>query len=185
MSKKASKAKAANGEKETVSKTFRIPRELDEVLIEDASSSSRTATDQFIWILRKYAEFDRLAQRFGFATVNKPTLRALFEAIPEEKARELGISQSDRVEALTEFWYGKKDLDSVLGIVDMTSKYGNLYGYTTTRTDHELTIVIRTDLGAKAALFAANYWKHGIAKALGVTPKVEVVENQVTLAIPL
>ncbi len=169
----------------TVLKSFRIPKEIDEVLVSDAKEEGRTVTELHNSLLSKYTEFDRLAKKFGFVTVSKQTFGAILDALPEEKIRELAISQSSRIEELALFWFKKKDLGAFMGVMDIFSRYMRMSEYTTSRTDSELIITLRTDLGKKAPLFTSVYLERGITRLLGVTPKVEVVENEVTLKLPL
>ena len=166
-------------------KSFRLPPKLVEVLLTDARENSRTATEQLVWILRNYAEFDRFAPKFGFVTLSRRTFKAIVDAIPEEEIQEIAIKQSVRLSELMEFWFKKKDLDALLAALELFSKHLRLMEYAISRTNHDLTITMRTDLGKKAVLFAAAYWEAGISMTLGIAAKVEVGENQFTLRLPV
>jgi len=161
-------------------KTFRIPKELDEILTEDARDNGRSQTDQYVSVLRNYVKYDRLARKFGFVSITKGTLRALMEALPERELREVAATQSSRVEALAEFFFKKKDVDAILEAVDVFSKYGGLFEYTTAKVDGELTITMRTELGNKGAVYLAEFWREALSRTVGPVRKVEVVENQAT-----
>jgi hypothetical protein len=172
-------------DEKTVMKTFRLPQTLVEVLASDSRENNRTATEHLVWVLRNYAEFDRFAPKFGFVTLSRRTFKAIVDSLPEERLREIAITQSVRIGEFMEFWFKKKDLDTLLATIEIFSKHLRLMEYTMSRTDHELSLTMRTDLGKKAVLFAAVYWETGIAKTLGMSPKVEVGENQVTLRLPI
>lgn len=166
-------------------KTFRIPEELDEVLSEAARDNDTSLTEQYVLVLRNYVRYDRLARKFGFVSLSKSTLRALLEALSEEQLREVAASQSGRVDALSEFFFKKKDRDSVLGVIDLFSKYGGLFEYTTALTEGELVVTLRTDLGSKGAFYLAQFWEPALKSILGPVQKVEIVENQVTFWVKL
>ena len=164
----------------TVMKTFRIPKELDDVLTQDARDGGRSQTDEYVSVLRNYVKYDRLARKFGFVGITKETLRALMEALSEKELRRVAAAQSSRVEALAEFFFKRKDVDAVLEAVDVFSKYGSLFEYSVARTDHELTITMRTELGSNGAIYLAEFWERALSSMVGPVRKVEIVENQVT-----
>ena len=168
----------------TVMKTFRIPKELDDVLTEEARDTNRSVTDQYVSVLRNYVKYDRLARKFGFVSLSKTTLKALLDALTEEQLREVAASQSSRLEALAEFFFNKKDLDVVLEAIELYSRYAGLFEYTTSKTDHEVVITLRTELGNKGAIYLAEYWERALERMLGPIRKLETVENQVTIWLP-
>ncbi len=133
----------------------------------------------------RYKDFDRFAKKFGFVSVSRRTFKAIMDSLTEDKVRELAISQSSRVEELVSFWFKRKDLDAVMATIDLFSKHLRLFEYTTSKIDSEMVITFRTDLGRKAVLFASVYFERGIARVLGVAPKIEVAEDQVTLRLPI
>ncbi len=178
-------ALAKSKNRRTVLKSFRIPREIDEILAGDAKEEGRTLTELHNSLLARYVSFDRFARKFGFVTLSRGTFKAIIDALPEDKLRELAISQSSRIEELVIFWFKKKDLDAVMAAIDLFSRHLHMFEYTTSRSDGELVVTMRTDLGKKAALFASLYWERGIARVLGATPKVEVSNDQVTLKLAL
>jgi hypothetical protein len=178
-------ALAKTKRKRTVLKSFRIPRETEEALYADAKEAGGTETDILNSLLTKYIEFDRFAKKFGFVTVSRGTFKAIMDALPEEKIRELAVSQSSRIEELAVFWFKKRDIETFIRIMDIFSKHMRLSEYTLSRTRSDLILTLRTDLGNKAALFASVYLQRGIEKLLGLTPEVELVENEVTLKVPL
>jgi len=168
------------GERTTM-RTFRIPRELDAVLTAEAAESNRSVTEQYVSVLRNYVKYDRLARKFGFLSLSRATLRSLLEAIPEADLRGVADSQSSRLEALVEFFYKKKDVGAVLESLDLYSRYAGLFEYTTSQTDHELIITMRTELGNKGAIFLAEYWRRALERIFGPVQRIETVENQVTI----
>jgi hypothetical protein len=165
-------------------KTFRLPKRLAEVLAADADEKNITTTDLLVSILTRYVEFDRDFDRFGFVTVNKNLLRALVDALPEEMLRDIAISQSVVVEEFVNFFFKKKDVDSILAAISMVSKYLRTFEYTVARNDREVTIAMRTNLGRKFNYFLGTLWDKGIARTLGVAPRVELEENQITFVLP-
>jgi hypothetical protein len=169
----------------TVIKSFRLPRQLTEVLAADAEERNTSVTELLVSILSRYVGFDKNAEKYGFITVSKTSYRALIDALSEEQIREIAASQSVGFGEFVEFWFKKKDLNSVLDAVGVMSKYLRSFEYTTSRDDREVTITLRTDLGRKFALFIATAWEKGIARTLGISPKVEIAENQAIIKLAI
>ena len=166
---------------QTIMRTFRIPRNLDAVLAAEAREGNRSVTEEYVSVLRNYVKYDRLARKFGFVSLSRGTLKALLEAIPEPELRQVAASQASRLEALVEFFYKKKDLDAVLESIELYSRFAGLFEYTTAKTDHELIITMRTEMGSKGAVFLAEYWRRALERIFGPVQRIENVENQVTI----
>jgi hypothetical protein len=166
-------------------KSFRLPKELAEVLTADAGEKNTTVTELLVSILTRYAEFDRKSDKFGFVTINRNYLRALLDALPEEKIRDIAASQSVGVEEFVNFFFKKKDIDSILAAMSIISKYTRTFEYTVSRSNTEVTVAMRTNLGRKFNYFIGTLWDKGIARTLGITPKAELGENQVTFTLPI
>jgi hypothetical protein len=133
----------------TVTKSFRIPRHIVEILASDARDNGVTATDLLVSILTRYAGYDRLAEKFGFIVINKGLLGVMLDALPDERVKEIAISQSEAILEIAEFWFKKKDLDAVLASIDLFSKYMRRFEYTTSRNENEQVITMRSDMGRK------------------------------------
>ena len=170
--------------KRMVIKTFRLPADLVGALATDAEKGGTTVSGQLVSILTRYAEFDRFAQRFGFVTVNRGLFKAIVDEMTEDRIREVATSQSETIDEMVEFWYGKRDVESVLAIIDVFSRYMRRFEYTVTRRENELLVTLRSELGRKLALFMGTYWSEGISRVLDKKVGVEVARNQVTLRIP-
>ena len=169
----------------TILRTFRIPRGLDEVIAADAKKEGKNNTDLLVSILTRYVGFDRYAEKFGFITLNRRTFQALVDAIPVEKLREIARSQAGGMEDLMQFWFKKSDAEAVLGAIDIFSKYLRGFEYTTSMSSGDVVVVMKSELGMNATIFAAAYWEEATSRALGVAPKVETRGSTVILRFPM
>ena len=169
----------------TTTKTFRVPNGILEVLSADAEENGTTVSDLLVSILTRYVDFDREARKFGFVTVSKNTFKALFDSLPDEKIREIALAQSVGIEEFVDFWFKKRDINSVLATLNVVSKYQRVFEYTATKNDSELTITIRSDLGKKFIHYIRTAWEKGMASTLGVAVRVEEEQNQLTFVLPM
>ena len=178
------KAAKTKHNSKTVTKTFRLPSALVDTMSSDAEKNNKTLTGMIVDVLTHYARFDRFAEKFGFVTMSRGLLKELVDSLPEERIREIAESQSEVIAEMVEFWHENRDMESLLDIVDIYSRYMRRFEYTAARDGHETVVTLRSDLGRKFSVFMGAFWAKGINRVLGVDPKVEVTKNQVTLRIP-
>jgi hypothetical protein len=166
-----------------VLRTFRLPRELDEVLVSDARQSNLTMTDMLISILTKYEQYDRVAQKFGFVAFSRGGFETLLEALPDDTIAAMGSSSAVDVIEFIDFRYKKRDLSSLLGTIRILSKYQRMFDYETSQDESGVTVLMRTPLGEKFVLLMAERWKAVVTAVLGAAPLVKMSKNQVTFRI--
>lgn len=140
-------------------------------------------TDILVSILTKYDQFDRFAQKFGFIGLGRGTFKAIVDALPDDKIIEIASSNAVNVEEFIDFRFKKRDLNSLMGAIEILSKYQHRYDYDFARDDYGATITLRTDLGEKYTLFMSEQYRVVIAKVLGVAPLIREGKNQVILRI--
>lgn len=169
----------------TVLRTFRIPEELDKVLKADAKEQGRTRTELLLSLVTRYVGFDRYAAKFGFITLNKRNFKAIIEAIPDEKLSEIAKSQASGLKEMIQFWFRKSDMESLLGAIDIFSKYLRGFEYTLSRSDKEVAVTMHSDLGMKCTYFASCYWQEAITLTVGINPELEVHNDSITIRIPI
>lgn len=169
----------------TTNKTFRLPNQILEILSADAEANSTTVTDLVVSILRRYVEFDREAKKFGFVTISKNTFKNLLDSLPEKKVKEIAFAQSISIMEFLDFWFEKRDINSVLAAMNIISRYQGVFEYTVSRKDNEVMITMRSGIGKKFIHYMRTAWEQGLASVLGVTPRVREGENQLTFILPL
>src|ERR1700740_2566068 len=114
--------------KQTVMRSVRIPRELDDVMRRDAESRGISFSSLVSEIFTKYVEWDRLSVKFGMISIPKQACRKLCEILSEEQASMWG-KDTGRVTALesAQFWYKKHNTRAFLKLIELASKYSNSY----------------------------------------------------------
>jgi hypothetical protein len=167
----------------TVLRTFRVPRELDEALAVGAKRENLTMTDVLVSILTRFEQYDRFIEKFGFITFNRRTFKAIMDALPDDKLIEIASSNAVDVEEFIDFRFKRRDFESLMGCIDIFSKYRRRFDYDLARDDLGVTITLRTDIGEKDTLFLSQQYKAVITKVLGVAPIVKMSKNQVAFRL--
>jgi hypothetical protein len=134
-------------------------------------------------IFRKYAEFDRLAERTDMVTLNKYMLRLLIESIPKdtlsEKAFEFG-KQAGHDNLL--FWKKKVTVETLREYISNTlCEYCNLAEYDIEGdTD---TFVLTHDLGPQGTVFLKSYIDGVITGCLGQKVPIQGTGSTITFSL--
>lgn len=105
------KSRKFSKRKKTVTRTFRIWEEWDEVLRKDAERQGISVNVLMNLILRRYARFDRLGRDGNFISLTKHAFRDIIEGIPLERL------------ALTGEKTGSKDVLDVLDMLGLPSSF--------------------------------------------------------------
>jgi hypothetical protein len=100
-----------NKAKQTVTRTFRIRAEWDEVLKKDSESQGISVNVLMNLILQRYACFDRLARGRNFISLTKHAFRNIIEDIPLEHLALAGENT------------GSKDAQDILDMLGLPSNY--------------------------------------------------------------
>jgi hypothetical protein len=177
------KTRPSNQDARTVLRTFRLPRELDEVLVAGAKEENKTLTDILVSILTRYHQYDRLNQKFGFITFSRGTFKSIIDALPDDKIIEIASRNAFNIEEFIDFRFNRRDLESLMGSIEIFSKYRHRYDYEFERDNLGVTITLRSDLGEKYMLFVSEQYNAVITEILGVAPLVKMSRNQVTFRI--
>jgi hypothetical protein len=131
--------------------------------------------------LRRYVEYDVLAENFGLITVSKALLKTLFALMTEEQARELGRkSGSEGGPALVTFWYKTFDLENAIkAIGKITSEYGRNFSFNSSFDGKTHVLVMRHESGRNASAYYGESVK-AVFGLLGLDCRLEEHEDQVT-----
>jgi len=140
-------------------------------------------TDIMVSILTKYERLDRFFQSFGFITFSRRGFKEIIDVLPDAKIKELASNNAASVVEFIDFRFKKRDLDNLIGTLEILSKYQRKFDYDLLRNNSGVVITLRTDLGEKFTLFLSEQYRAVITDVLGVAPIVELGRNQVTFRI--
>ena len=106
--------------KETVTRTFRIRAEYDDVLRKEAERRGISANVYMNLILRRCASFDSLARGHNVISLTKRAFHEVLEGIPLEHLAQAGEKT------------GSKDIQNILDMIGLPSNYDS-FNYLVTR----------------------------------------------------
>jgi hypothetical protein len=141
------------------------------------SDRQKVSVNQIVNVaLRRYTEWEILADMIGMIDIHDKTVARLFESITEEKARELG--RDSGVNAWTEmvaFMFKTVNYDTIIKTLEIRSRYGHWFIFDHTQDKDTDIIILKHQQGAKVTAFLAEALKCLLLRT-GV--RVEIVESE-------
>ena len=169
--------------KETVMRSVRISRKLDDVLRRDAESRGISISSLVSEIFTKYSEWDRLANKFGVVTLSRGAFRGMWEIAGKEKAVSIGREGGSRVATeVAHFWFKRLNTGTFLNLIELFGKYTKIFEYEVeSRDGREYTITVHHEINDAYSVYLENWFQSAIEAFIGVKPKTKVSRNSVVV----
>jgi hypothetical protein len=174
--------------KETILRTIRIDKDLDDALNKDASEHGVSENALISSILVRYIDWDRYSQKFGRVSLPNEALKAIIEATEPGKLK--GAAEEFAASVPKDyimFRYGKLDLEACLLHLSFLSRYAGLFNYEVQiEQERNYTITIHHKFGEKWSYWLKESISIGMFKnILGITPKIHLGKGSVVFTFLL
>jgi hypothetical protein len=169
--------------KQTVMRSVRISRELDNVLRRDAENRGISFSALVSEIFTKYAEWDRLANKFGVVTQSRSSFRGMWEIVGKEKAVSMGKEGGSRAATeVAQFWFKRLNARSFFKLIELFAKYTKSFEYEVeSRDERDYMITVHHDINETYSIFLKNWFESAIQIFVGVTPSTKVSLNSIVV----
>ncbi len=77
------------------------------------------------------------------------------------------------------FWFKKNTLENYLKYISLLCRHGGFGQFEIEQEAGEYTITLIHELGEKWSNFLANWMKVGVKSAIGMVPRIDVMQNSV------
>ncbi|MGH2639014.1 MAG: hypothetical protein ACRDF4_07015, partial [Rhabdochlamydiaceae bacterium] len=173
---------SSNRAKKSVLRTYRMTAELDKILQNDAKSKKTTPNALVGSIFTKYAEWDRFVEKFGFVSISSLFVKKLLESSSEEQIAETGIELGERLpKEMSQFWFKKVDVDSLLALMSLFCTYGGAGQYELETDGKNYTAMARHELGERWSLLLKNLLKQAFFSSIGIVPQFETRKELIVM----
>jgi hypothetical protein len=164
--------------KKTVLRAVRLVKELDDVLQEDAEAIGVSASALINRIVKKYVEWDRQAEKFGFFSIATETFESILNEIDDKKLENIATTLGSTMpESVTMFWFKKLNLDSFLRIVSLFGKYSGQFVVATDYKEGNYVVTLHHNLGKKWSIYLGSFISQFVKTALKVFAHSNVTDN--------
>jgi hypothetical protein len=158
----------------TVLRTIRLGADISEKMEAKAKASGSSVNSLLSSLVTRYAEWDELAERFGFIDISKESFRVFLDAVDEEKLKQITAERIATIWSdLLRFWFGEVTPDSFVKMLARMSTYGWWLEMEPRISGREYLLVIRHDFDMKFSLFLKWTFESVIRTLLKATPQVD------------
>lgn len=132
--------------------------------------------------MTKYSEWDRFADKLGYASLPKVFFRDLLDATDDETILKLaGRPGVEHASEVIHFCFKKINLETLLSYIFINSEYANLGQFELENDQRNYTISVHYEYREKWSKFLETFFDNMWRTYLKVTPQFEITENGVTL----
>ncbi|MEE9283225.1 MAG: hypothetical protein V3U49_04040 [Nitrososphaerales archaeon] len=138
--------------------TVRIPKELYDVVLDEARGEDLGFNTVLNRILRRYVEWDKPAQGIGMISVPREVVIEILNSINESEFKKASADFSKSLEELAGF-FDAADGKNLLGLLNGLCKYGGFGTLNSRNNGHQTTIHLRHGLGRKVSDLFSSFLK--------------------------
>ncbi len=181
----AARNKPAPRRNESLTRTFRIDKDVDRKLGDIAETERVSMNVIANKALRRYVDWESNAEKFGTVTTSSSTIKKFFDYLSIEQAKEMGKWWGEnQVPGIVTYFFKKFDFDSVLKALEfLGAQYGRAFTFENSFDGKTHTLIVKHDMGLKASVFYAEAAKAAFAH-LGLGTDMFVTEDQLIAITP-
>jgi hypothetical protein len=162
----------------TVLRTIRIPSDMDVLLQSDANAKNLSVNALISSILRKYAEWDRLAEDFGFIGIHHETLTRILLAIEDDEIAQIGTELGEKLgREAPLFWFKECSVEAFVTVLSLHAKYTGAVRCEVQWEGGKCTVLYQHNSGMKWSLLTKHFTSSALKTMFGILPVCEIGER--------
>ncbi|MHB8601028.1 MAG: hypothetical protein ACYC6W_05305 [Nitrosotalea sp.] len=163
--------------------TFRIDKEYEKVLREEAQSKKITMNTLANQVFGDYVEWQRYMERFGTIVLSKEAFKLILDLLDEKNLLNLAVDIGEKVpkEFILFKWKGVAT-DNVIKFIKMYFDHCGYGAHDQTKSEGTITFSIHHDLGKKGSVFLKAFLETVIKSTLGRSCASTVTTNSMVLS---
>jgi hypothetical protein len=160
--------------RKTVLRTIRLGADISDKMEAKARSTGSSVNSLLSSLVTRYAEWDELAERFGFMDISKEFFKLFLDASDDEKLKRVTAERSITIWSdLLRFWFGEVTPDTFVKMLGRMSTYGWWLEFEPRVNGREYELVIRHDFDMKFSLFLKSCFEHVIKSFFKASPQID------------
>jgi len=168
----------ADKKRKTVLHTIRLGADISDKMEAKAKANGSSVNSLLSSLVTRYAEWDELAQRFGFMDISKESFKVFLEATDDEKLKQITLERITTIWSdMLRFWFGEVTPDAFVKMLARMSTYGWWLEVEPKITGREYVLVIRHDFSMKFSMFLKWTFESVIKSLLKATPQVDAAAS--------
>jgi hypothetical protein len=155
--------------------------DLDRILERDAADRGIPVGTLLSIILRKYADWDRLTEKYGFVSLPNTVFKSLLEELDADKIARIGRESGKNFKGRLLFWFKEANLESLIALILITYRYSGLASCEYQKFGDDYVITLKHELGRKWSIYTRELLRTALMEILVKTSETEITDSQVMI----
>ncbi|MGI0091054.1 MAG: hypothetical protein ACREBS_05050 [Nitrososphaerales archaeon] len=168
----------------TIARTIRLDPDVDVIIRQEAEQTGLTHTSVTTKALRKYAHFDRFADKIGSLTVSKETLSRLLSFLSDEEAEIVGSVANFAGKNSRQYMsliVGGTTIQDFLSLLQIFSTYAHLFEFEHKVEGTKHHLIFAHNMGSKWSSFLQGAMQATLKEVFGFRARFEKTESFLTM----
>jgi len=168
----------------TIARTIRLDPEVDRIIRQEADQSGLTHTAVTTKALRKYAHFDKFADKIGSLTISKETLSRILHFLSEEEAETVGSVANFAGKNSRQYMsliVGGTTIEDFFNLLQILSTYAHLFELEHKVEGQKHHLIFAHSMGSKWTSFLQGAMQSTLKEVFGLRARFEKTESFLTM----
>lgn len=155
--------------------------DVDRILERDAAEKGIPVGTLLSIILRKYADWDRLTEKYGFVSLPNTVFKSLLDEVDAEKIARIGRESGKSFKGRLLFWFKEANLESLIALILITYRYSGLARCEYQKFGDDYVITLKHELGRKWSIYTRELLRTALIEILAKTSETEITDSSVMI----
>lgn len=166
-------------------RSIRITKDMDDLVKQEAERKGMSPNALIAMVLKRYTEWDRYVEQFGFVTLPREGFRTLIESLEEDKLAKIAEAFGPpSAREISLVWFKEVNLETFLRYLSMQSRYAGFGGFEVDKNAKADTISLTHNLGARFSLLFSQFLQQTIPAISEISPPISVENNVLAIHFP-
>jgi hypothetical protein len=170
--------------KVTIARTIRLDPSIDKIIKQEAEQSGLTHAAVTTMALRKYANFDRFADKIGSLTLSKETLSRILSFLSDEEAEIVGSVANFAGKSARQYMnliVGGSTLDHFFILLQVLSTHAHMFEFEHQLMGSKHHVVFAHSMGSKWSSFLQGSMHATLKEVYSLRARFEKTESFLTM----
>jgi len=158
-----------------------MTEDIDRLLEGDAAEKGIPIGTLISTILRKYADWDRLTEKYGFVSLPSALFKSLLGEISPDKITRIGRESGKSFKDHLLFWFKEANVESFIAMILITYRYSGLARCEYQKFGDEYVITLKHELGRKWSIYTRELLRVALIEILSKTSVSEITDSSVLI----
>jgi hypothetical protein len=153
--------------------------DVDRILEREAAEKGIPVGTLLSTILRKYVDWDRLIEKYGFISLPNAVFKSLLDEVDADKIARIGKESGKSFRERLLFWFKEANVQSLIALILITYRYSGLAKCEYQKFGDDYVITLKHELGRKWSIYTRELLRTALNEILAKTAETEITDSSV------